>query len=190
MNCLLVLCIVACAYSVQGFALKRSKDSCNACFAHMAGEITEFYFQEEDAGNMVKDAMRECLAKEGEEEACLKGRRAKFAEVYGEEGAQGVEAILEGLFHVGAAVWTHCADKDKDSLKECAGKVLQYIKDSEDCDAECDQFIDLFGEKGAECEELKMKNGPKERSEENTEAKRILRQLNRLASLRVNNYKK
>jgi hypothetical protein len=156
----------------------------------MAGEITEFYFQEEDAGNMVKDAMRECLAKEGEEEACLKGRRAKFAEVYGEEGAQGVEAILEGLFHVGAAVWKHCADKDKDSLKECAGQVLQYIKDSEDCDDHCDQFIDLFGEKGAECEELKMKDGPKERSEENTEAKRILRQLNRLASLRVNNYKK
>lgn len=155
----------------------------------MAGEITEFYFEDENAGNMVKGAMGECLAKEGQEEACLKGKRAKFAEIYGEEGAKGVEAILEGLFHVGAAIWEHCADQGKDGLKECAGKVLQYIKDSEDCDEECDVFIDLFGEKGAECEELKMKDRPKERSEENTEAKRILRQLNRLQSLRVN-YKK
>lgn len=226
----MLICIVAGACCVQGFFLKRKLDRGHECFAHMAGEITEFYFDNKVAGKMVKDAMRECLAQKGNEEKCLLGKRKDFAEVYVEEGAKGIDAILGGLIHVGTAVLQHCGGLENYAMKICAGYVLQGIKNHFTCTEQCDVFIDLFGEKAAECEELDLlgpkegKEGHKEsgegskesgegsqesgeeskesgqgsqgskdgsqESEEEREVKRILGELKRLRSFRIDKYKK
>lgn len=213
----MLICIVAGACCVQGFLLKRKLDRGNECFAHMAGEITEFYFDNEEAGEMVKGAMRECLEQKDNKEKCFLDKRKEFVEVYGENAAKGIDAILGGLVHVGTAVLQHCGGLEKYALKICAGHVLQGFKDHYACDEKCDVFIDLFGEKGAECEELDMIEGSKEGKEGNKESgkgskesqegsqesdegsqeseaeretKRILGELQRLRSVRIGKYKK
>ena len=176
----LVTLVVVGIWHAEGFAFRRSKDAGKdagkECFAHIAAEVTKFYFKSEEAGDMVHDMMKECLKDKATEDACL-NEKAKFAEKFGEDGAKAAQDIMHGLAEVGKFVDSQCK-VPKEEMAKCAGNVIQMIKDSGECDANCATFLDLFGQKGAECEEKEMEEDKK------SSIKRLLGELCKLNSIR------
>ena len=175
----LVILVVVGIWYAEGFAFKRSKDAGKECFAHIAAEVTEYFFKSEEAGDMVHDMMKECLKDKATEDACLNEKKAKFAEKFGEDGAKAAQEIMHGLAEVGKFVDSQCK-VPKEEMAKCAGDAIQMIKDSGECDADCATFVDLFGQKGAECEEMEME----EEEDKKSSIKRLLGELRKLNAIR------
>lgn len=180
----LVVLVVVGIWYAEGFAFKRSKDdgkdAGKECFAHIAAEVIEFYFKNEEAGDMVHDMMKECLKDKATEDECLNKKKAKFAEKFGEDGAKVAQDIMHGLAEIGKFVDSQCK-VPKEEMAKCAGDAIQMIKDSGECDADCATFVDLFGQKGAECEEKEMEE---EEEDKKSSIKRLLGELRKLNAIR------